>query len=445
MENNKKSQITTFLMVVGVIFILVAGTIFVTKAWAYLPEIGKQILLLMVTGGMFAGSAKLSKSGELKKTECALFYLGVAFLGFFAIAVMGGIDEALCGTKTQNMAFRLLVSCLFMIVPVGIRLWVKRKGLECWLFEILLDSILIYATFAFEIKAGMFGVLFGIFGINTLLMVLLKRKEMLWIQVISGICISFLQLCWYWLDSWSLFDGVDQTWNTTYYPFSFVLAIGLYIFGVLEKKEQETASCTYLKIAGLQTILGSAMWIASKNVKSHAMVFYLIGMIIMLHIAVVVKGKTAKAIFYTIALLFGEAAVMNQMFFEVPKGYEAEWISFIFAIGIVLLPRIWYDNKKAVRVLQFVCTCILLGILLINDLICGGIGNVLILGAVGVVMLIVASLRNQREYVIASSVTLLLLVFYITRTFWLSIEWWVYLFVAGVVLVTLAIKKEKEV
>ena len=38
---------------------------------------------------------------------------------------------------------------------------------------------------------------------------------------------------------------------------------------------------------------------------------------------------------------------------------------------------------------------------------------------------------------------LILIVLYLTRTFWLSIAWWVYLFAAGVGLILYAIKREK--
>lgn len=84
----------------------------------------------------------------------------------------------------------------------------------------------------------------------------------------------------------------------------------------------------------------------------------------------------------------------------------------------------------------------MLAVLLINDMIQGGLGNVIILGVAGVIMLLVAAIFNRREYVIAASAALILLVLYITRSFWLSIAWWVYLFAAGVVLILLAIKKE---
>ena len=68
---------------------------------------------------------------------------------------------------------------------------------------------------------------------------------------------------------------------------------------------------------------------------------------------------------------------------------------------------------------------------------------VLILGVVTLVMLIVATLLKKRDYAMAAAVTLILVALYLTRDLWMSIAWWVYLFVAGVGLVIFAIKKEK--
>ena len=60
------------------------------------------------------------------------------------------------------------------------------------------------------------------------------------------------------------------------------------------------------------------------------------------------------------------------------------------------------------------------------------------------ILLIVAAIKNNRVYVILSSVTLFFIAFYVTRSFWLSIAWWIYMFVAGVILVLIAVKKERE-
>ena len=88
-------------------------------------------------------------------------------------------------------------------------------------------------------------------------------------------------------------------------------------------------------------------------------------------------------------------------------------------------------------------TCVLLGILLIQNLANQELLNVMFLAIVALIILIIASILKNREYSIASAVTLVLVVLYMTRAFWMSIAWWVYLFVAGIGLILFAIKKEK--
>jgi hypothetical protein len=139
-----------------------------------------------------------------------------------------------------------------------------------------------------------------------------------------------------------------------------------------------------------------------------------------------------------------DGVLLTPKLVELPQSYEMEWNCAVFGIGIVLLGHIWYDKKQGVEKIQLIATCLLLAILLLADADHGALGNVLIYGVACVGIILVAAIRSRREYVIAASVALALLVLYITRTFWLSIAWWVYLFVAGIVLIVLAIKKEKD-
>ena len=124
--------------------------------------------------------------------------------------------------------------------------------------------------------------------------------------------------------------------------------------------------------------------------------------------------------------------------------FAVEVGSLLLGAGIVLLGIIWYDKKNGIRVFQFGFTCMTLLVLLIHNIMVEELACLMFLGIAGIVMLVLAAIKNHKEYVIASSATLSLLALYLTREFWLSIEWWVYLFVAGVVLVGIAIKKEKE-
>lgn len=150
MERNNKSQNAVFLMVVGVIFVVVAGAIFVTTAWKHLPVIGKQVILFVVTFGLFAGSHKAFKSGKMEKTEKALFYLGVAFSGLFALSVLGEISGYASGDTLWPKAFNLMIANLVMLFVMVWRFLKTQKGWDFGILFLLLCGVLLTAVAAFN-------------------------------------------------------------------------------------------------------------------------------------------------------------------------------------------------------------------------------------------------------------------------------------------------------
>jgi hypothetical protein len=135
--------------------------------------------------------------------------------------------------------------------------------------------------------------------------------------------------------------------------------------------------------------------------------------------------------------------IYSQAGHELLADFGTEYFVILAGVAIVLLGIIWYDRFKGIRSLQFIGTCLLLAILVIHNLAVPALPNVMFLGVVTLVMLIVATLLKKKDYAMASAATLILVALYLTRDFWMSIAWWVYLFVAGVGLVIFAIKKEK--
>ena len=94
MEKKSKNQISTFLLIVGVIFILIAGSIFVTTAWQHLSEFGKRLILTAIVAGLYVASWRLREKGILAKTEHALYYLAAAGTGFITVSFLGGWSTA---------------------------------------------------------------------------------------------------------------------------------------------------------------------------------------------------------------------------------------------------------------------------------------------------------------------------------------------------------------
>ncbi len=338
MEKKQKNSIVTFMMVVGVIFILTAGCIFVRQAWEYLPETVKHICLLAVAVGALTGSALVAKSDTLRKTEAALFYIGDAFLGYFVFSVTGG--TVMTQLFELNFGLKLFVATVFMLLPVGFRL-VKEQGVADYIVSVVLANLaVIFATAGSELSLSVYVAILAVMTLVLLVVSLLVEDN----------------------------EALQE------------------------------------------------------NVKICAKVCYLVQEVYAL----------LCMLFLSFLALFGETM---------------EFLNFTFvviAFCIVLSALICYDRKESEQIVQMIVTCVLMGNMLFLNLIRGKITDALVLGIVALVILIAAAVRNHKAYVIISSVTLLLIGFYITRSFWLSIAWWVYMFVAGVIMVLFAVKKEKE-
>ena len=130
MKNEKKDN-SNVLMVVGVIFILLAGGICVSKAWDYLPLAAKQACLFGVAMFGLGSSFVLFSKDRLHKTESALFYIGNAFLGYFFLSVMDSVySEDVFGIWEKSFVISLV-----LFITVAIKLAVKK---EKWLLFLMI-------------------------------------------------------------------------------------------------------------------------------------------------------------------------------------------------------------------------------------------------------------------------------------------------------------------
>lgn len=151
----------------------------------------------------------------------------------------------------------------------------------------------------------------------------------------------------------------------------------------------------------------------------------------------------ARAILLTITLFFAEIAAFSQTFITIPEELRVEWHILLLALAVIAV-RYIYSDKEVMEQIEFVCISCLIGIQLLWNAAFGELHNALILGVVGIVILLYGVFRDDKKYVLLAAGTLIGLVVYLTKGFWLSISWWVYLLAAGIFLIALAIKKERE-
>ena len=77
----------TAALVLGVVFVILAGVIFATTAWRVLPDMGKAVVVTAFSGIFFGASAVAERMFAIRRTAKAFYILGSLFLSVAVLAV----------------------------------------------------------------------------------------------------------------------------------------------------------------------------------------------------------------------------------------------------------------------------------------------------------------------------------------------------------------------
>ena len=292
--------------------------------------------------------------------------------------------------------------------------------------------------------------IFAAFVIGLILMLLLDRVEMFVMCGIMMIVLPFAQVLGYAIMS----KGLRA--RMLCHPYGLCACIALVVWKLLRNPEvswgklgKVMAVFCMLNLNGIHSyLMRNYIWnygiFFSLSLSALALSFVL---------EAVKREEDIQRILKSISLCFAVLAfainplvptkIYSQSGYELLADFGTEHFVILMGVAIVLLRIIWYDRFRKICVLQFVGICLLLAVLVIHNLIVSALPNVMFLGVVTLAMLVIATLLKKSDYAIAAAATLILVALYLTRDFWASIAWWIYLFVAGVGLVIFAIRKEK--
>ena len=558
MEDRSKKLFSTILMVVGTIFIVVSGGIFVSNTWQYLPEGLKKFCLALVTAGFFGGSEYVKRKWDLSKTSFTLYYLGVCFLGYTSYSFLRMM------TLPADAALLMMIG--IMTVPVALHFMKNRNTLDFVLEIGLVDTAMILMTRVLTSaypELGVAEITLPTMSFITLLLAVSvyagkkymeEEKVLIAIALVAtgihmvivtcmalgtltdtSFLVNGLPLTLIALSATALYAAYEDTVTRVFqsvalflaalslcsfavhnllknseYQFSWImlltLVINLVFMVVTDRLEMFLMNMTYVGLAGfgqmmiyimaaeysrnkvifvpyifcmcaalvlaklvrnteheslcngkviiIWTLFGCNNLVAFLNgtYASHYVIWmwFAIGMYLLSVICENIAGL--EALFRTLSLLFVYGCVISNTvpYFEFYTAdhrfladFRVEYSCGLTAVFIVLLGKIWYDIFEEIRVLQFLSFCGILAALLISNIYREALPNVLFLAIVCLMVLVLSTIFHKKNYAIASAVTLILVVLYLTKSFWLSIAWWVYLFVAGVGLILYAVKREK--
>lgn len=152
--------------------------------------------------------------------------------------------------------------------------------------------------------------------------------------------------------------------------------------------------------------------------------------------------KASRQSVMTAALIPFCISFWIQPLVELHPAIELEYILLPIAISLVLLYYIWNSQRKVVGIIDFVISAVMIAVLFFDGMDKGYVFDALFLGVVTFLMFIISLVKKHKKWFMLSSVSLVILGVYMTREFWKAIDWWIYLAVIGIVLITLAAVNE---
>ncbi len=203
--------------------------------------------------------------------------------------------------------------------------------------------------------------------------------------------------------------------------------------GIIVRRNDKTKS---------DVIMFSA-WYALFSMDLHGKTGSFICMICMaLYIANFVRKKTSQdiaCVLLSVSAFITAVAFINRPFFIV----ESEMVSGKITLAIITVMGIayryiWKNHPQASKI-SSETIFIIAFIGLIHDAIYfQSLSNTIFVLAVTAVVLMISFMTKSKTWFSASSVALVTITIYATRKYFASLDWWVYLFIAGVIFIAIA-------
>ena len=156
------------------------------------------------------------------------------------------------------------------------------------------------------------------------------------------------------------------------------------------------------------------------------------------------KAKHANRIIFTIAIICIAFACWIQPFMELPKVFEAE-LNLLPLIGIAFLVQkiIWKGAERVTSIISLLTALVCLLRLGVDAVSYENAIDTLVIGISALAILLISFYYKRKSWFVLSTVTLVFLVLYMSKSFWLSLAWWIYLLAAGIILIGTAAANER--
>lgn len=488
LKKEKKPLGFTFLLIIGVLFIIVSGFIFSTTNWEYMSGIARTVLLISMSLVFFAACLLSEKKLKLEKTGFAFFILGGVFL---PVSVVGIAYFELMGkwfSFDGDGSYMIALAMLAVTIPVLFVSELKYKGsfLTRYIFGIF--TACEYVVFAMELSDLVYK---GDYHRVLLPAIIITCGYFACIMVKSLKTVPVQMLLIYALVTLSFETGksalaaalcalvctvVSVTANKGIFSIASIFAVPYMTVNLMniifaEPREYHDdflfAACSVgvlactafifdlpslkdsIKIKWLDRTFALsvlAMTYFMLDAADHLTdnYWYVSAMGVIMYFAV--KGFifriSDKDTEYRFSLSFVFLLIMIMLQkFDVISVVEAEYRVAVSFIATVPLVFIWKKYRKAAEIIVFIHTAAAIAVLMENAM-CEEDINAVILAGACTLLAVFSYIKRAKKWFVLSALSLVVIVLYLTSEIWTSVSWWVYLLLIGLIFIFYAASNE---
>lgn len=130
--------------------------------------------------------------------------------------------------------------------------------------------------------------------------------------------------------------------------------------------------------------------------------------------------------------------IVYEFYDEIWSHITLELLILPFIIAIIFLKKKVWANEKVMTTIEWIVLSIIAILIVFDGIISSTIVDTIIMGIIGLVAVILGMNTRIKSYFFIGSGMILITLYTQTRPLWKSMPWWIYLLVAGVILITFA-------
>lgn len=149
-----------------------------------------------------------------------------------------------------------------------------------------------------------------------------------------------------------------------------------------------------------------------------------------------------QKVFIAAAAFMPVTAWITQPFVEIPEIIKLELNILPVLIYCFAIRFIWRNNRNIIDIITFIVYAFSYLILFVDAIQSGELADGLIIVITAMAILIFSFIVKQRKWFILGLTVILTSVIFMSRSFWESLAWWIYLLAAGIILIAIGAANE---